>query len=297
MKTIFTVIFLTIFSTFSQAQYQSLFGLEHTSWDMAVGAPGIFQLFPSLDSCYVGIDTIINGKVYREILWKHFYHGVNDHARGFLREDTLTGRAWYMSVYSGEEQLLMDLSLEVGDTFSIRFNESIWTPAVDSVYYYNDKKYIRFNGQDSADPFTFIEGVGTTYGLTYRDPAFELGLMSYYTLCQTKDGDTLSYVNNSPYFLGRCDVSAVGVDERQKPAYNLHIFPNPANEKIVIEGVNDLVLDKNEGLVLTVSDVTGRLVHHEKVAFFPCELEIAEWPKGLYIITVGNIAIGKFLKN
>jgi len=305
MKTIFTVIFLTIFSTFSQAQYQSLFGENSTLWNMSVWQWGILEAQPHLTVYYAGNDTLINGQTYKKISPSNY-----NLSTSYLREDTVEGKAWVtyqnsaLNLGETEELLIMDLSLEVGDTFVVsdghHLPDGYFSPVVDSVYYHEGRKHIRLDFEYNlwnfpGDKLTMIEGVGTNIGTFYQP--FLIQPIDYYTLCQTKDGDTLSYVNNSPYFLGRCDVSAVGVDERQKPAYNLHIFPNPANEKIVIEGVNDLVLDKNEGLVLTVSDVTGRLVHHEKVAFFPCELEIAEWPKGLYIITVGNIAIGKFLKN
>ena len=297
MKTIFTIIFLSIFSTFSHAQYQSLFGEESTSWNMSEWAFGIFEEFPHLQIFYARADTIINGKTYKKI--SPYAAPYDDIDASYLREDTIEGKAWCLRRETGgEEFLIMDLSLEVGDTFAIsdghHYPGGYFYPVVDSVYYYEGRKYVRLDFL-SDEKLQMIEGVGTNIGTFYQP--FDFAPISYYTLCQTKDGDTLSYVNNSSIYLGRCDVSAVGLNERKKPKYQLNIFPNPTSGKTIIDLQNEFIVDKNKGITMRVMDITGREVMRQKISFFPYDLDVAPMPSGVYTVVVGDIAVGKFLKN
>ncbi len=302
MKTIFTIIFLSVFSTFSHAQYQSLFGEESTSWDMSVWAIGIFQEFPGLIIYYAGNDTLIDGNTYT-IISPDSTPPYDNTYTSYLREDPEQGKAWSF-VRSGagwEEFLIMDLSLEVGDTFAISDGHHLnqyFYPAVDSVYYHEGRKYVRLDFEYNpwnfpGEKLTFIEGVGTNIGVFYLP--FQIIPVDYYTLCQNKD-DTLSYVNNSPYFLGRCDVSAVGINERKKVEYRLDIFPNPTTGKITIDIPDDLIPDKSKGIIVKIMDVTGRKLLEEKVRHFPHEINGTSLPSGIYVVTVGDKAVGRFLK-
>lgn len=292
MKTIFTIILFLLFSTFSFAQYQSLFGEESTSWDMSVWALGILEEFPSLQVYYAGADTIINGNTYKKIAPGYAPPYDNIHT-SYLREDRQEGKAWCLrTVGEPEEFLIMDLSLEVGDTFAI--NDGLhpsenFYPVVDSTYYYEGRKYVRLNFEYNrwnfpGEKLTMIEGVGTNIGTFYQPfPGIQV---DYYTLCQTKDGDTLSYVNNSPYYLGRCDVSAVAVNEQENPSFSLDIFPNPADEVIHLKSSHSAVFDAD----VRVFNQLGQVVFtKEKLVFFTEQsipITVRDWKAGVYYVQV-----------
>lgn len=300
MKTIFTIIFLSFFTNVSFAQYQSLFGTESTSWDMSEWDVGIFGEHPYLQVYYASIDTLINGHIYKKIS-PGYVPPYDDLYASYLREDTIEGKAWSinrMDSPTEQEFLIMDLSLEVGDTFAIsdgtHYPDVFFDLIVDSVYYDEGRKHIRFNFDIfTGEPFTMIEGVGTNIGTFYQPYSY---ITLYYTLCQSKD-DTQSYVNNSPYFLGRCDVSAVAVNEVKKPEYQLNIFPNPTSDQTIIDLPNEPVIDKNKGIPLKLMDVSGRIMMSEKVTSFPYKLDASSLTAGVYLVLVGDIAIGKFLKD
>lgn len=286
MKTILFSFFFSLVVNTVFAQYQSILGSENTSWDMAVTASGIFS-DPYLDSCYVANDTIIGDFEYSKICWKYLHFTNPDQAKGYLREDTTSGKAWFLFEYSGVELPIMDLSLEVGDTFYLAaYDVEALTPIVaDSVYSFEGRKHIRFDYpvyNQPGEKFTMIEGVGTSFGLNFQDPTFFF-LIHYYTLCQTKN-DNLSYVNNSPFFGGLCDVSTTQSEESLYSIISINLYPNPVSEIINFD-LGSFPLDS---FYLEIYDCTGcRIFDKKEINFLvghKYQLNVSGWQSGVYFV-------------
>ena len=138
MKTFYSKILIVLITTFStnsiNAQYQSLFGSVNTSWNMFFTNTSELRT----DSLYTVSDIVINGMIYKEI----FYQTISETPHiplstvGYLREDSAQGKAWFFSNQDTTERLIMDLNLNLGDTFYV---SGIWNPnpgyyPVDSIW-------------------------------------------------------------------------------------------------------------------------------------------------------------------
>jgi hypothetical protein len=230
MKTITLSLFILLFLyciSPAKAQYQSLFGQNSTEWVIKWG-----NLFGVLqDTIYTTQDTFFIGKWWKEIVCTPDPGGTVWYPGGFLAEDTTTGEVWYKSKWDTLEvwtdtsvQLAFDFSLQVGDTFNIG-NGPTGLHVVDSVYYENGQKIIRFDNY-----FTFIEGVGCNLGIIHRQ---NIGFMQEFDLiCAYKD--TVQTYLSMVYL--SCDVfpdnaSPIFVS----PSHIVKLYPNPVIDILYIE--------------------------------------------------------------
>lgn len=62
---------------------------------------------------------------------------------------------------------------------------------------------------------------------------------------------------------------------------SISVYPNPADKKIQIK-----INDTNKNIALRITDIQGRLVYELKNAAPITELDIANWSKGIYLLTV-----------
>ncbi len=101
------------------AQYRSLFGAEHTAWTTKLwDMPG-----PYTDSLAYAGDTLVEGMHYRKFERFSAYgpaswSGPWSDCVGYVGEDTVAGKVWFFTLFEPVPVVIMDLSLEVGDTFT-----------------------------------------------------------------------------------------------------------------------------------------------------------------------------------
>jgi hypothetical protein len=163
---------------------------------------------------------------------------------GYLREDIYTGRAWYMTNVDPKEKLIMDLSLEVGDSFLV---EGPWNSfrdyrLVDSVWKDGGKKHVQINAQINPafggldnGKLTFIEGVGSNIGIGYK--VFNYTDNFPYLLCSYKYY-TKYYQNDHPDYHDVCILSTASIDLHADKS-TITIYPNPTTGSVTID-LNDI---------------------------------------------------------
>jgi len=171
------LIFTVSLAAISQP-YHSLFAKDTTQWNVS-------QLMTDLvetNLYYSATDSVIGDKHYHTIF--HQINGsVNDpigknsSVCGFVREDTVNGKFWFLNSFADTtiEVLLMDLSLDKGDTFVfIHDYRYMWKDSVtvDSVFHENNRKIIALN-KTHFDGFGeskiwFIEGIGPNTGFLWQ---------------------------------------------------------------------------------------------------------------------------------
>lgn len=250
---IFPSLFLILFTfciCYSQP-YQSLFGSQYTSWNTYYEIPDA----GFTDSIVSENDTVINGKMYKNIIKYGGWGG----GGGFLREDTIEGKAWFINKYDTVEYLIMNLELALNDSFMF-YNS--WSGSgmeyVDSVYLENGKKHIRFNVDsdsplvfDSAYPYDtpieFIEGIGTNIGIEYQN--HYMSPLVFGLLCASKNGQNIF----QPFSFCRYDW--MGINEKEN-YQKIKISPNPFNNTAIIVINKDIFLDCR----FTIYDLFGRKV-------------------------------------
>lgn len=195
-----SLLFLMLLVMKAQAQrYQSYFGVDSTRlniWEILIDyAPTVYMTINSTDTTNINAHDYLQG-------YCDFYHdfiGYYD-TLFYFREDRESGKLyWYLPNFN-KEQLLCDMSLMVGDTFSYSDMWGNHQAVVDRISYENASKVIHFGDTYSIyHGLIFYEGVFPTY------IPFTFGGDSY-LLCEYKDGE--------------------------------HVFINPQNDTCYIEGLS-----------------------------------------------------------
>jgi hypothetical protein len=217
----------------SNAQYTSIFGINSTKWD----APSCNMGFTNLIQQEVGMNITVDGIDYKKVGTIHSsgisyeLNGIS--ANGYIRENTNSGKVWFNGTvetfpsFDTLEYLVMDLSLNVNDTFLIHENMGqIFTSIIDSVYYMSGIKHVQTNYThwSSAEPLTFIEGVGTNYGFAYMHDSYNT------CRCLISFNKDL----NEVYSNGNC-LPLAGENSVPEPEPEVSVFPNPASTHITIQ--------------------------------------------------------------
>ncbi len=231
MKSTLLILLLVVFSFSGKCQnYQSICGQDSTIWTVLEEI--IDGAMTAKYQTKNGVDSILNGYTYKKVF-------NNYQTRGLLREDTVDGKAWYYSFFTQTENIFMDLSLQLNDTFMIY---SPWVSnipiVVDSVYFINGLKHIRFdfNLFGYVRKFEFIEGLGTNAGIAYQGQTQGWNYISEYLLCKYTDS-TKVYENID--YNGMCYVQLVGINEYLNESSTV-AFPNPVKRNELLTIRNDM---------------------------------------------------------
>ncbi len=289
MKKILIVLILLSLNTMKviSQPYKSIFGITSTSWNVAYA---MLEDWTLTDSLVVRNDTVINNHNYKYVQDIGFVQ-----YGGYIREDTNSGKVWYLDKSQmHKEYLIMNLSLNVGDTFIIH---KAVPPAdsiriVDSIKYINGDKRIYLSDKSitlTFEPLTFIEGIGPNAGIIFQLYQSTFPSMGSYLLCAHKD-NVQSFINTSPYFNGVCYIHTGGIEEYKSENFKLKIFPNPSSNKIIIN-YSQLI---NEGDIL-IYNTLGQLVYEENLAKASSqkELNIQSFKTGLYKVIIREKGIIK----
>jgi len=251
-KKIYFSVFICIFSSqtfksFSQ-NYLSFFGDSSTTWTIIPF--GACHNICSGTYAVAG-DTTVNSNSYKVIP-----------NLGFLREDTIIGKAWFYATntFFNKEYLIMDLGLNLNDTFFIYDLLDVpFAFTVDSIYYINSLKYVRLDGSISMctlnEKITFIEGSGTNASFHYQRQLNGYTVPTY-MLCHYKNGIKVA---GNFLFNDSCNVCMLGINENNPKPYLLNISPNPFSSQTVLQINNYL-----NNATLTVYNSFGQTVKQIK---------------------------------
>ena len=168
--TFFIIIGLLIFISKLQAQpYQSIFYSDTTKWTVSDYIPDSHATTEF--STYS--DTLIDGVNYKILYEANGCVPNYKYDKSYLKEDTITGKVWNIidDENSWHEILIMDLSLELRDTFLFSTNfyfSKADTLVVDTIYYDEEgRKVVGLDGNTASwdsRKLLFIEGIGSSYG-------------------------------------------------------------------------------------------------------------------------------------
>jgi hypothetical protein len=294
MKHLFFLLalFICIHSKTKAQSYTSIFGDTTTSWTLGWEVWDNYQVFGLKTSG----DTSIHNYQYKKIAYQEF-----NQIFGFLREDTIAGKAWFLYRFDTSEQLVMDLNLAIGDSFKI--NVEWWMPdfysKVDSVFFINNKKHIRFNSKikfaKRQENFTFIEGVSTNAGFTFQVPRLSPALYSHTLFCSYKDS-VQAFKNK--IFNGDCFPILGGIQKQKTNSIVWKLSPNPFSNTAELTFDNTNLKECN----LVILDHYGRQVDiYENIISGHVILSKKQLPTGLYYFQlISNnkvIASGKIIIN
>ena len=286
--------------------YKSIFGQDSTEWNeiRLQGAWGRTLVC----KVYQDDDTIHRDEVaYRRIhasIW-HDYIECYESYPLFMRETENHDKIYliFKQDYPAEEYevLVMDLTLQVGDTFLIKtYNKWDKTlnnlyPVVDSIYYDElGMKHLLFNQSRQIMDWEldisleFIEGMGPSWGCFHQSVGEDYSFLS----CYWRDGEHMfSFFEDHPYIdcLYWNQEGAVP----QTVEGNYQLFPNPHR------GITMLDNPEGHNLAIIVYDTQGRKRLEVITADTAIPIDMSGWESGVYIIQLmanGNVYFIKSVK-
>ena len=245
-------------------------------------------------------DTTIGLNNYKKLRQAGYFYvscsppnsgGYNNGVIGYLRQDTALKQVFFLS--SGNEELIYDFNLNVGDTLTFLHQpgEIIIVTQIDSILIANNfrKKFI-LNGL--ADPYCpnspnfLIEGIGSSTGLLNNITCFFEGGTDLGSFCQS--GQAL-YPSD---WDGICGPYVVDINEL-KINKSLKIYPNPATTQITIEFQS--IAGSKQSIVEIYSSM-GQLVFKSAIQNPKSSIDVSGFTKGLYLIKVlsgGDVVVSK----
>ncbi|MFZ4455142.1 MAG: T9SS type A sorting domain-containing protein [Bacteroidales bacterium] len=286
MKTkLLALLLLVMISLLSaSAQYKSVFGSKSTSWN---------QLFDDnstifTDSLFVTGDTIVNSILYKTI-------GLlsrNDFENGYyLLRETPDRSKVYMyfpeKVFPNmikREFLVMDLNLNVHDSFLIEEANSSQTIFVDSVFIDSEnRKHVRFAKRVTNflgdENFEFIEGIGTNLGLFYKGVMFDYWAPSHNYLLCSHQNDTVSYFGKQSK--NQCSFFLTDIKETRKTQSILLSFDKRTNQ-LVIKSNNVSEAD----FTFALYSANGTMLKQADETTLPTSIGLSNLPNGVYIVSL-----------
>jgi hypothetical protein len=288
MKKINYLLFTLLLSiqAFSQP-YLSIFKADTVQWNVfeyAADAGGTL-VYSSFS------DTIINTKKYH-IIYRDMWRSepnINpdfDRVHGFVREDTLSGKYWFMDFddIDTSEVLLMDIGLNKSDTFFTKYPYKFLDDymIVDTVYFIEKKKIIQFDNymysfSDKKYPIRFIEGIGAEIGFYFNEQEVA---NNYSLLCKKEDG-LIKYrseinSNDNCFHQGAASIKDINT------SLDINIYPIPAENYVTIE-IPDIFSDK---YFYKVIDSKGDIVANGQIISRKTVIEPSQ--NGLYYVHVHN---------
>jgi hypothetical protein len=278
MKHFNLIILLAILSNLSSVAqpYESIFGKDSTRWSYFTdygGADYLATIF-----FYTNTDTLINAKSYKILDYKFEMMDPVLTRFGYLREDTILGKVWFLPLESEKEILFMDISLNVGDTFIFEMPSVICSiRAVKSVSFQNQLKTVEFSD------YSFIEGTGSTDGF-FNFAKYGCGAYSEF-LCAHKDGIQIYGAS------GDCYKPRWGSFESAN-SHLVKISPNPVHGNLTIDFEN-----LNGEKEISLIDICGRILKTYKTDLAKLEINLSVFHNGLYYLKINNKIVQKIIIN
>lgn len=269
---------LLITNIATSQKYQPIFGKYKTEYNFVQMSGS--DKFITETYKYVN-DTLINTSTY-----KHFVKNTYPVDNKYLRCNDSNSKVFLRK--NDSDYCMMDLDLKIGDTFKVIAYVFVLQPLiVDSIFYDNNQKHIRFGSTISGYYdiyFEFIEGVGTNFGLFYHNCK---SLSKYfYLLCAYRDSITtfINKIHTNPIdFSNKCYIDTSLQSLPEIPESNFNFYPNPCNESLTIT-IDPEYLKVNRFFILEIYDINGSIIHTEPLSNENSIVPINDLPGGIYFI-------------
>ena len=249
-------------------------------------------------------DTVIKNVKYKKIYLQHSFYDTIDFSRaGYyaaIREDTMAEKVYCIYNYwadEGKEYLLYDFSVNVGDTLGI-CDYTFWyiqavVKSIDSLFIDGSyRKRINFDNGVMYGKESWIEGIGSTYGLFYAGVP---DATNFYCLellrCVHIDGRLIYQADDTCYQQYGCYIPPpVNITEHKEETFK--IYPTIAENILYIE------TDVNtENFEYKIMNIQGQIINSGMITN---TISISNLSSGFYFIAILDskryIKTQKFIK-
>ena len=238
-------------------------------------------------SCTYSGDTAIKGQTYHKLTINYVQSvvlgvcsGLGKTTKGYkgaIRQDAMIKKVFIIPPADSIEQLLYDFNMQIGDTlkgFTKPLSGVETVKSIDSVLV--GSNYRKRWEISSAYNVSFIEGIGSTYGLIVKDFSGTDG-PDYSLTCFKQNGTTLY-----PAGVTSCEIIN-SVNDFETNSSGMTIYPNPTMDKITIE------LPAAVRYFICITDLLGQQVLNDtEFTGTKTEIDVSELPKGVYFIELAT---------
>jgi hypothetical protein len=297
------VCFFLLIPCFAFGQYQPVLAIEKTTYNIKM------EPFDALIDAKVRVqgDTTINQTTYKKVLLKEEFS--DEKIVGHVRESPDHSKLWFLNNLDNQEHLIMDLTLEVGDSFAVLYEYDCligvqlagFVKVVGTTVVENRKTITLGTGNGGGficDSLKFIEGMGPNATLFFQTSALDYDIYGLaYKVCNMYKEDTLSF----PSVLSMDLCTPTGTNEVNKKSISFSIMPNPNNGSFTIKQVCD-DLKTSEAVTFQIFDLMGSLVYSTNIARFSEQtIDANHLYPGLYLYNIlyssKVLQFGKVIKN
>ncbi len=226
-------------------------------------------------------DTLISSQTYHKLTTPYVQSfstgtcgGISTGYKGAIRQDIINRKVYFVPPSSNTEQLLYDFTMQVGDTVR-GYTEPITmqtdtVQSIDSVLVGNSYRK-RWN-INTCYNIHFIEGIGSTYGLTERSPGCITDLADYSITCFQQNGQTL-YPNTTT----NCQL-ITSVNSKDEISLQVNVYPNPSNGLFTVD-LDQLIKE------IQLTDLLGNIILQQRTNN-QTKFNIENLKSGTYILTL-----------
>jgi hypothetical protein len=261
--------------------------LNNTSWFEEIGNFG----GPTNFWYYQDHDSTVNMKIYTMI------RASNNNNYAFLfREDTIQKKVYALQSGTSTELLIYDFDGQIGSNFTFYNpangnNKTFQLDSIDSVQTsMGSLKRLNYScTQPNMEHFSIIEGVGSL-----EDPIEVKQFIAdpvYYLVCNFQNGQ---HVYSNPIFpANHCpsvQYTNINEDFTQVDSFRISVYPNPANEEVIISSK-----ETSEDYFMIFCDLTGRTIYSLKnISGEKSIINTSDFENGIYFLSV-ETANGKII--
>ena len=271
---------------------------DNSEWNILWQSTGVPTPELITESLVISGDTLIDGELYKKVLRKlssetQYWHGSMEYdLYGIIKEEE-SGKVFYKPKEQEVEYLLYDFGMNVNDTAVMYWCQnpncevhvridSIATQHIAGaerrVFYVSSKDMY---GDEWHWLNTWVEGIGAMEGLLYSCHVVNAGGITLHELlCYHEDGEL---VWQNPTY-NTCLIDPLGIQDNIE-ASGLRVYPNPARDRVVVEGM--------EAVEVMVYNISGQMV---KCVRGTNEINVEGLAEGVYLVRIMD-ADGKVYTN
>ena len=194
----------------------------------------------------------------------------------YIRHVTSEKKVYTLDPNTGNDMLLYDFNLQIGQSLSGYFVNSLGCPdyivtSIDSVLVGNDyRKRLIFNGNDQTNG-SVIEGIGSSFGLFL----FCMGPGVTSTMTCFNQSDSLFFPVSTD---GPC--SPLQLTEMSLEINDINIYPNPGLNSVRVEWLGEHVATH-----IIIANLLGETIYSDAIGM-TITVDLTPFPSGVYTVTV-----------
>lgn len=247
---LYTLLALLLMTCGMKAQETTSILKDNSEWNILWQSTGVPIPESVTESLMVSGDTLIDGELYKKVLRKlssetQYWHGSMEYdLYGIIKEEE-SGKVFYKPKEQEVEYLLYDFGMNVNDTAVMYWCQNPNCEVhvrIDSIATQHiagaERRVFYVSSKDSFSDWrwlnTWVEGIGATEGLLYSCHVVSAGGITFHELlCYHVDGEL---VWQNPIY-NTCLIDNYDGIQDNTVGFSVQVYPNPAKDKVVIEGL------------------------------------------------------------